>query len=165
MGLDYSLRESAQLALEQQESQITILGLLNGSIQPINAYTEPQAEIPADQSETEVMKYATMMEAIMSNEFKQELYLLLVDAEKAGETAIIDILTPVFLTPDYALDEQEFYRILERIRIGSRSFRAERMDAIRGTKQTVDNPGGKTEVKEVEGDFHSKDNPGGIYKY
>jgi hypothetical protein len=165
MGLDYSLRESAQLALEQQESQKTVMGLLNGSIQPINAYTEPSAEIPADQNETEVMKYASMMEAIMSNEFKQELYLLLVDAEKTSDHAIIDLLSPVFMTPDYPLDEQEFYRILERIRIGSRSLRAERMDAIRGTKQTVDKTGGKPEVKEVEGDFHSKDNPGGIYNY
>jgi hypothetical protein len=165
MSLDYPLRESAQLAIEQQESQKTVAGLLNGSVQPINAYTEPTAEIPTDQSEGEVMKYAAMMEAIMANEFKQELYLLFVEAEKAGETAIIDILTPVFLTPDYALDEQEFYRILERIRIGSKSLRAERMDAIRGVKQTVDNVGGKTDLKEVEGEFHSKDNPGGIYKY
>jgi len=99
----------------------------------------------------------------MSNEFKQELYLLLVEAEKAGETAIIDILTPVFLTPDYQLDEQGFYQILERIRIGSRSLSAARMDAVRGTKQTVDNQGGKIELQEVEGEFHSKDNPGGIY--
>ena len=163
MGLDYSLRDSAQLAIEQQEAQKTVAGLLNGSIQPINSYTEPTAEIPSEQSETEVMKYAAMMEAIMSNEFKQELYLLLVEAEKAHEHGIIDILTPVFLTPDYPLDEQEFYRILERIRIGSKSLRAERMDVVRGTKQTVDNVSGKTDLREVEGEFHSKDNPGGIY--
>jgi hypothetical protein len=165
MGLDYSLRESAQLAIEQQEAKATVAGLLNGSIQPINHYTEPTAEIPEEQGETEVMKYAAMMGAIMSNEFKQELYLLMTDAEKAGDTAIIDLLSPVFMTPDYPLDEQEFYRILERIRIGSRSLRAERMDAIRGTKQITDKTGGKPEVKEVEGDFHSKDNPGGIYNY
>src|SRR5271157_593085 len=40
MGLDASLRESAQLAIEQQEAQATIAGLMNGSIQPINQYTE-----------------------------------------------------------------------------------------------------------------------------
>jgi len=165
MGLDPALRESAQLAIEQQESQKTIAGLLNGSIQPINAYTEPTAEIPTDQGETEVMKYAAMMEAIMSNEFKQELYLLLVDAEKAGDTAILDILAPVFMSPSYELDEQGFYQILERIRIGSRSLRAERMDAIRGTKQTTEKAGGALEVKEVEGEFHSKDNPFGFAKY
>ena len=165
MHLNIELREVSQLAIEQQAAQETIAGLVNGSIQPINEYTEPVAEIPADQSETEVMKYAAMMEAIMSNEFKQELYLLLVDAEKAGETAILDILAPVFMTPDYPLDEQGFYQILERIRIGSKSLRAERMDAIRGTKQTTDKTGGKPQVIEVEDEFHSKDNPGGIYKY
>jgi len=165
MGLDYSLREASQLILEQDEAQKTIVGLLHGTIQPINSYTEPTAEIPVEEGEGDVMKYAAIMEAIMSNEFKQELYLLLVDAEKSGQTAIIDLLSPVFMAPDYPLDEQEFYRILERIRIGSKSLRSERMDAIRGTKQTVDKVGGKPEVKEVEGDFHSKDNPGGIYKY
>lgn len=165
MSLDFSLRESAQLAIEQQEAQATIAGLLSGSVQPINAYTEPVAEIPSDQSEGEVMQYAAMMEAIMSNEFKQELYLLFVEAEKAGETAIIDVLTPVFLTPEYPLGEREFYQILERIRIGSKSLRAERMEAIRGVKQVTDKTGGKPEVRETEGEFHSKDNPGGIYKY
>src|SRR5271170_6070966 len=163
MGLDYSLREASQLVLEQDEAQKTISGLFNGTVEPINHYTEPTAEIPADQKETEVMKYAAMMEAIMSNEFKQELYLLLVDAERVGDTGIIDILTPVFHTPEYSLDEQGFYQILERIRIGSRSLRAERMDAIRGTKQTTDKTGGKPELKEVEGEWHSKENPGGIY--
>ena len=165
MHLSYELREASSLALEQKAAQETVAGLLNGSIQPINEYTEPVAEIPADQSETEVMKYAAMMEAIMSNEFKQELYLLLVDAEKAGETAILDILAPVFLTPDYPLDEQGFYQILERIRIGSKSLRAERMDAIRGTKQVVDKTGGKPQIVEVEDEFHSKDNPGGMFKF
>jgi hypothetical protein len=165
LGLDYPLRESAQLVIEQQEAQLIVGGLLNGSVQPINEYSEPTAEIPSDQSETEVMKYAAMMEAIMSNEFKQELYLLFVEAEKAGETAIMDVLTPVFLTPEYPLGEQEFYQILERIRIGSKSLRAERMDAIRGVKQITDKTGGKPEVRETEGEFHSKDNPGGIYKY
>jgi hypothetical protein len=165
MHLNYELREVSQLAIEQKAAQETVAGLLNGSIQPINEYTEPVAEIPADQSETEVMKYAAMMEAIMSNEFKQELYLLLVDAEKAGEHAILDILAPVFMTPDYPLDEQGFYQILERIRIGSKSLRAERMDAIRGTKQTTDKTGGKPQVVEVEDEFHSKDNPGGMFKY
>lgn len=165
MHLNYELREASQLALEQQAAQQTIAGLLNGTIEPINSYTEPVAEIPADQSETEVMKYAQMMEAIMSNEFKQELYLLLVDAEKAGETAILDILAPVFMTPDYPLDEQGFYQILERIRIGSKSLRAERMDAIRGVKQITDKTGGKPQVVEVEDEFHSKDNPGGMFRF
>ena len=165
MHLDYALRQSAQLALEQEESQKTIAGLLDGSIQPINSYTEPVAEIPADQRETEVMKYAAMMEAIMSNEFKQELYLLFVDAEKNGDFAAMDVLTPVFLTPEYPLDEQAFYQILERLRIGSKSLRAERMEAIRGTKQITDKQGGKPTVVEVEDEFHSKDNPGGVFRY
>ena len=163
LGLDFAFRETAQLAEEREKARETINGLLNGSIQPINSYTEPTAEIPADQTETEVMKYAAMMEAIMKNEFKQELYLLLVDAEKNGEHAVLDILTPVFLTPEYELDEQGFYQILERIRIGSKSLRAERMDAIRGTKQVSDK--NKPNIQEIEGEFHSEDNPGGIFGY
>lgn len=160
----HAARESAQLAEEKAKAQATVAGLLDGSIQPINQYTEPVAEIPADQNETEVMQYARMMEAIMSNEFKQELYLLLVEAEKDGDTAVMDVLAPIFLTPDYPLDEQEFYQILERIRIGSKSLRAERMDAIRGVKQIAEKAGGVPEVKPAEGEFHSKDNPGGVYK-
>lgn len=158
-------REAKQLEFQKSDAQEMVYGLKHGTIQPINHYTEPTAEVPQDHDETEVMKYAAMMEAILSNEFKQELYLLMVQAEQAQDTAIVDILSPVFLSPDFPLDEQGFYQILERIRIGSKSLRAERMDAIRGTKQTIDKTGGHLEVKETEGEFHSKDNPGGIYKY
>jgi hypothetical protein len=161
---DDEVREQHQLSVEKSTAKEIIEGLKHGSIQPINHYTEPTAEIPQDKTETEVMKYAAMMEAILSNEFKQELYLLMVQAEQVQDTAIVDILSPVFLTPEYPLDEQGFYQILERIRIGSKSLRAERMEAIRGTKQTIDKTGGHLEVKETEGEFHSKDNPGGMLR-
>lgn len=161
---DDEQREREQIAFLKSDAQEIVHGLKTGSVQPINHYTEPTAEIPSDQNETEVMKYAAMLEAILANEFKQELYLLMVNAEQKGDTAVVDILTPVFLSPDFQLDEQGFYQILERIRIGSRSLRAERMEAIRGTKQTVDKTGGALEVKETEGEFHSKDNPGGMLR-
>lgn len=160
-GGDFVERQRWQLAEQQIASRDLIHGLKIGTIQPINHYTEPTAEIPADESEGEVMKYASMMQAIMSNEFKQELYLLMVEAERQNDTAIVDILTPVFLTPDFPLDEQGFYQILERIRIGSKSLRAERMDAIRGVKQVKDKKKG---IVETEGEFHSKDNPGGMFR-
>jgi hypothetical protein len=161
---DDQVRQEFQLSLEKSTAQEVVYGLKHGTIQPINHYTEPTAEIPQDKSETEVMKYAAMMEAILSNEFKQELYLLMVQAEQAQDTAIVDILSPVFLTPEYPLDEQGFYQILERIRIGSKSLRAERMEAIRGVKQVIDKTGGHPELKETEGEFHSKDNPGGMLR-
>lgn len=157
---DTEVREQYQLHLEQEAAQATIEGLKHGTIQPINHYTEPTSEIPQDASEGDVLKYAAIMEAIMNNEFKQELYLLMVEAERTRDTAIIDLLSPVFMTPDYPLDEQRFYQILESIRIGSRSLRAERMDAIRGTKQT----NAQKTVVETEGEFHSKDNPGGMFR-
>jgi len=156
----FEYREVSQLTAEQVKAQETVAQLLHGEIQPINAYTEPTEEIPKDENESEVMKYAAMMEAIMSNEFKQELYLLLVEAERQQDTAVLDILSPVFMTPEYPLDERAFYNILEAIRIGSRSLRAERLDAIRGTKQIAPKKG----VQELEGEFHSKDNPGGIFR-
>jgi hypothetical protein len=158
----YEFRQQDQLGLEQLKAQRTIEGLLRGVIQPINHYTEPTSEIPADEGESDVMRYATMLEAIMKNEFKQELYLVLVEAEKQNDTAVIDILTPIFHTPDYPLDEQEFYRVLERIRIGSKSLRTERMDTIRGTKQVSNDR--LPQLQEFEGEFHSKDNPGGIFR-
>jgi len=108
------------------------------------------------------MAYSDMVTAIMGNEFKSELYMVLIEAEKQNDTAVIDILTPVFLTPDYVLDEKGFYNILESIRIGSRSLRAERLDAIRGVKQAGEK--GKTNITELEGEFHSKDNPGGMFR-
>lgn len=157
---DFEERQHLQLASEKAEALSVIRGLKSGEIQSINHYTEPVMEIPEDTSENDVMKYSAMMEAIMSNEFKQELYLLMVEAERQGATAIIDILTPVFLTPDYPLDETGFYNILESIRIGSRSLRVDRLDAIRGTKQTSQKKG----IVETEGEFHSRDNPEGVFK-
>jgi hypothetical protein len=158
----FEYRQQDQLLVGQTKAQRTIKQLLKGEMQPINTYTEPTAEIPEDHSETEVMAYADMVQAIMSNEFKSELYMVLIEAEKQNDTAVIDILTPVFLTPDYPLDEKGFYNILESIRIGSRSLRAERLDAIRGVKQAGEK--GKATVTELEGEFHSKDNPGGMFR-
>jgi hypothetical protein len=160
---DTTERERWQLATLQTKSQATVEGLLKGTIQPINAYTEPTAEIPEGQDEGEVMHYARMMQAIMGNEFKQELYLVMCEAEKQNDTAVVDLLTPVFLTPDYPLDERAYNQLVECIRIGSKSLRAERMDVIRGTKQTGMGLDPK-DMKEVEGEFHSKDNPGGMLR-
>jgi len=159
----YEFRQADQLSLGRTQAQRTVAGLLSGTILPINAYTEPTAEIPENQAETEVMKYAAMLEAIMSNEFKQELYLRMVQAEQEQDTAVMDILTPVFLTPGYELDETGFYNILEAIRIGSRSLRVGRLEAIRGVRQG-DTILDAKDMKEVEGEFHSKDNPGGMLR-
>lgn len=162
-GGDVLVREQWQLVNEQMEATATVDGLKNGTVLCINHYTEPTIEVPEDQSETEVVKYSAMMEAILSNEFKQELYLLMVQAEQKGDTAVVDILSPVFLTPAYPLDEQGFYQILEKVRIGSRSLRAERMEAIRGVKQATAVLDPK-DMTETEGEFHSKDNPGGMFR-
>lgn len=158
----FEYRQQDQLLVAQTKAQRIVNDLVHGQMQPINTYTEPTEEIPADHSEGEVMAYADMVQAIMSNEFKSELYLVLVEAEKQNDTAVIDLLTPVFLTPDYPLDEKGFYNILESIRIGSRSLRAERLDAIRGVKQITDKT--KPNVVEHEGEYHSKDNPGGMLR-
>ena len=152
-------RRDRQLAAVRAEAWRTIDGLKTGAVAPINEYTEPAAEMPAAEGEDEVMRYASLMEAIMANEFKQELYLVLVEAEKQGDTAAVDILTPVFLDPGYELDERGFYNILERIRIGSRSLRAERLDAIRGVKESGLGLDPAREMTEVEGEFHAKDSP------
>jgi hypothetical protein len=164
VGKPIAEREQEQLIALSANSQNTVEGLLKGTVQPINSYTEPTSEIPEGKDEGEVMKYAAMMQAIMANEFKQELYLVLVEAEAQGNTAVIDILTPIFHTPEYPLDEKGFYNVLESIRIGSRSLRAERLDAIRGTKQSGLGLDPKKDLKHVEGEFHSKDNPGGMYR-
>jgi hypothetical protein len=155
---DLKERETVQLNQLQLESNEAVDGLMKGTIQPINSYTEPTVEIPTEQEESEVVKYARMLEAIMGNEFKSELYLLLIEAERQKNTAIVDLLTPIFLTPDYPLDEKIFYNFIESIRIGSRSLRADRLEAIRGTKQTGMNldPAKTTQIDE---EFHSKDSP------
>src|SRR5271157_3660278 len=158
----FEYRQQDQLLVGQTKAQRIVNDLVHGQMLPINTYTEPVEEIPEDHSEGEVMAYSNMVQAIMSNEWKSELYLVLVEAEKQNDTAVIDILTPVFLTPDYVLDEKGFYNILESIRIGSRSLRAERLDAIRGVKQASEK--GKTTVTELEGEYHSKDNPGGMFR-
>jgi len=164
VGRPIEEREAEQKAALSANSQNTVDGLVSGRVQPINSYTEPTAEIPQGEGEDEVMKYAAMMQAIMANEFKQELYLVLVEAEKQNDTAVIDLLTPVFHTPDYPLDERAFYNMLESIRIGSRSLRAERLDAIRGTKQSGLALDPRKDLRHVEGEFHGKDNPGGFFR-
>ena len=159
MEKPFAERQKRQLALCRAEALGTIDALKSGRMQPINQYSEPVVELPSGAGEDEVMKYAAMMEAIMKNEFKQELYLVLVEAEKQGDTAVVDLLTPVFLSPAYHLDEKGFYNIIESIRIKSRSLRAERLDAIRGVKETGLALDPRTELREVEGEFHSKDSP------
>jgi hypothetical protein len=161
----YELRSENQLGQEKANAERTIRGLLDGSVKPINSYTEPVAEIPDAGDETDVTKFSRMMEAIMGNEYKMELYLLMVEAERTNDTAVLDILTPVFHTSEFTVDERTFYNILESIRIGSRSLRAERLDAIRGIKQVTEKKlDPRTSVQEHEGEWHSKDNPGGMFR-
>ena len=91
--------------------------LRHGEIQPINSYTEPRVDVQLDQ-------HAAVMEAILRNPLKQELFVLWVDAERLGEEGKTDIqrlgmrklysvLTPVFTDPVFEVDDEKFWGYMQ----------------------------------------------------
>ena len=93
------------------------------------------------------------MASIQRNPLKLELFLTYTQAEKEGNTAVVDLLTPVFASADFEVDDQVFRDILAAIHNGARSLPA-RPSAERGTAEVKVAEMG---AKGYEEEFHSKD--------
>lgn len=147
----FSERLEMHLAMAKEASQAVIDDLKHGVIKPINHYTEPVLEIPDDVGESEVMKYAAMLDALTKNPLKGELFQVYVAAELDGEIGVLDLLTPIF-DPNYEVTEEEYFNLLRAVTRRARSLRVmEEVDVLpRGTVDTgVASP--KKEVRKVEG--------------
>jgi hypothetical protein len=148
-------RQDQQLHKAKARSQDTINKLLDGTLQPINHYTEPVLEIPRDTQENEVMRFAAIMDSLTKNPLKAELFQVYVAAEMDGELGVLDILTPIF-DPNYELDEETYFNLLRAVTRRARSLRVMDTEEVipRGTTDTGSLP---MEVQEIEGEFHGRD--------
>jgi hypothetical protein len=144
----YAERLHMHLEMAKEISQQVIDDLKHGVIKPINHYTEPVFEIPADSGESEVMKYAAMLDALTKNPLKGELFQVYVAAEAEGEIGVLDLLTPIF-DPNYNVTEEEYFNLLRAVTRRARSLRVMEESAVlpRGTEDTAT----KRDVKNVEG--------------
>jgi hypothetical protein len=104
----YEERLQVQLIDSSKQSHETTRKLVTGEILPINQYNEPILEVQMDDT-------AKQVESIMKNPLKMQLFLIMTDAEKLGEQAVVDILTPVFDDPDYPLTEESTAALLDKI--------------------------------------------------
>lgn len=130
-------RQAKQLEDASNRSLEVIEDLKHGIIQPINHYTEPVMEIPADLAESEVMRYAAVLDALTKNPLKGLLFQIYAAAEAEGEVGVLDILTPIF-DPNYQLDEETYNNFLRAITRRARSLRVmEAAEVVpRGTTDT-----------------------------
>ena len=152
-------RTGKQLTDAKIASGIVIDGLKHGTVRPINQYTEPVMEIPEDVGESDVMKYASMLDSLTKNPLKWQLFSeIYVPAEQEGDVGTCDILTPIF-DPKFEVTEPVYFDLLRSITRQARSLRVMESDAVvpRGTDDASTSP--KMNIKEYEEEFHSKDSP------
>ena len=113
----FEKRQKAQLALDSTIALDNCRKLREGEVQPINQYTEPKVDVQLDQ-------HAAVMEAILRNPLKQELFILWVDAERLGDKGETDrvklgmrklhsMLTPIFTDPEFEVDDEKFWGYMQ----------------------------------------------------
>ena len=146
-------RQSTQLNKLQNKSKSIIDGLKDGSMRPINHYTEPVKEIPDDAQEDEVMRYASMLDSLTQNPLKAQLFQVYVAAEEEGEVGVLDILTPIF-DPNYVLTEDTYFNMLRAVTHRVKSLRVVDSEEVtpRGTSETAT----VKEVRQFEEEFSPK---------
>jgi hypothetical protein len=152
-------RMDKQLTDAKIASGAVIDGLKHGTVQPINQYTEPVLEIPDDAGESDVMKYAAMLDSLTQNPLKWQLFSeIYVPAEQEGDVGTCDILSPIF-NPNFEVTEPVYFDLLRSITRQARSLRVMEPEAVvpRGTDDASTSP--KMNIKEYEEEFHSKDSP------
>lgn len=153
-GLSFEERQAEQLTSASNKAHETFAKLETGETQVINQYTEPEVDVQLD-------PHAEIMQAILKNPLKQELFMMWVEAEKRSNAGVVEehelgstewlvaphietdrlnmrklhsILTPIFTDPDFVVDEAAY---------GEYTAQAENL----GLFSTSD-------VSEVEGEFH-----------
>jgi hypothetical protein len=127
----FEQREKEQLSMASREALDVCRKLKTGKAPLINQYTEPTVEVQTDQ-------HAAVMEAILKNPLKQELFVMWAEAERRsgalgaegvapefykapGEAdadrlnmaKLFSMLTPIFTDPNFDLDDEQYWRYLE----------------------------------------------------
>jgi hypothetical protein len=117
-GADFSQRQATQLAAATQKAHATFSKLESGELQPINQYTEPEVDVELD-------PHAVIMQSILKNPLKVELFMLWAEAERLSGNDIEDndlrmrmsklysILTPIFTDPDFAVTEEQYEEYMQ----------------------------------------------------
>jgi len=112
----YEERLKEHLAGASKDALEDCQDLLSGKLEPINSYTEPSIDVQLD-------PHAAIMDVLLRNPLKQELFIIWAAAEVRmngpDETDCLNmrklnsILTPVFTDPDFAIDGEKYWELLE----------------------------------------------------
>ena len=116
--MPYEDRLKDQLVLASTNALDMCQDLLNGKLEPINSYTEPKAEVQLD-------PHAAVMEALLKDPLKQELFLIWASAEDRSHNSrneadrvnmakLYSILTPVFTDPGFEVTDDAFWWYMDQ---------------------------------------------------
>jgi hypothetical protein len=117
-GRSVEERQAEQLSTASTKAHNTFDKLISGELQPINQYTEPEVDVQLD-------PHATIMEAVLKNPLKQELFMLWAEAERLSGhenqdnelrmkmNKLYSILTPVFTDPDFVVEEEQYNNYMD----------------------------------------------------
>lgn len=112
-GLTFEERNKGQLSLASAKAHDTFEKLASGEIEVINQFTEPEVDVQLD-------SHAEIMQAILRDPLKQELFMMWVEAEKrSGDDnknntdrlnmhRMYSVLTPIFIDPNFVVDEAKY---------------------------------------------------------
>ena len=112
-GKPVEVREREQLSRASEVAHEKFLRLEAGEDQIINQFTEPEVDVQMD-------SHAEMMQTILKNPLKQELFMWWAEAERRSNDdnkdntdrlnmhRLYSILTPVFTDPDFAINEYTY---------------------------------------------------------
>lgn len=112
-GKSFEEREKEQLTHVSTMAHEKFLKLKTGEVPIINQYTEPEIDVQLD-------PHAEIMQEILKNPFKQELFMMWVKAEKRASDdnkndtdrlnmhRMYSILTPIFTDPKFEVDEVKY---------------------------------------------------------
>ena len=124
-------RQREQLAKASETSKNTIARIKDGSLLQINRKTDVVAEDYAKEDTTR------LLDEIMNDPLKRHLFPIYTAAEKAKQTAVVEVLAPVFATPGFVLDDSNYWDIVKKL------------EELSKPKPT----------QTVEEEFHSKESP------
>ncbi len=105
---DWMQREATQLQNATAVAQERIAALKSGAAKPITRYTEPQVEIEMD-------AHAVLVNEILTNPLKKDLFMIYQAAEEDNDQDVVKILAPVFEAPGYVISEEVFREFVRRI--------------------------------------------------
>jgi len=104
----YEEREAEQLRNSVERSQEVVTALKNGTRQPITRYTEPEAEVTMD-------PHAVLVNEILSNPLKKDLFMLYQAAEEDKDPGVADLLAHIFEAPGFVVTEEIFRDFVRKI--------------------------------------------------